>query len=64
MALPMIGISQAVLAQRNVKENIMRKMATIRKIDALRAIPGADAIECAIVGGWTCVVKKHFGVEE
>ena len=37
---------------------IMRKMATIRKIDALRPIPGADAIECAIVGGWTCVVKK------
>jgi RNA ligase (TIGR02306 family) len=36
----------------------MRKMATIRKIDALRPIPGADAIECAIVGGWTCVVKK------
>ena len=36
----------------------MRKMATIRKIDALRPIPGADSIECAIVGGWTCVVKK------
>lgn len=36
----------------------MRKMATIRKIDALRPIVGADAIECAIVGGWTCVVKK------
>ena len=36
----------------------MRKMATIRKIDALRPIPDADAIECAIVGGWTCVVKK------
>ena len=36
----------------------MRKMATIRKIDALRPILGADAIECAIVGGWTCVVKK------
>ena len=35
-----------------------RKMATIRKIDALRPIPGADAIECAIVGGWTCVVKR------
>jgi len=35
-----------------------RKMATIRKIDALRPIEGADAIECAIVGGWTCVVKK------
>ena len=36
----------------------MRKMATIRKIDTLRPIPGADAIECAVVGGWTCVVKK------
>lgn len=33
-------------------------MATIRRIDALRPIVGADAIECAIVGGWTCVVKK------
>ena len=37
---------------------MIRKMATIRKIDALRPIVGADAIECAIVGGWTCVVKK------
>jgi RNA ligase (TIGR02306 family) len=36
----------------------MRKLATIRKIDALTPILGADAIECAIVGGWTCVVKK------
>jgi RNA ligase (TIGR02306 family) len=35
-----------------------RKMATIRKIDALRPIEGADAIECAVVGGWTVVVKK------
>lgn len=36
----------------------MRKMATIRKIDVLRPIEGADAIECAVVGGWTVVVKK------
>lgn len=36
----------------------MRKMATVRKIDALRPIEGADAIECAIVDGWTVVVKK------
>jgi RNA ligase (TIGR02306 family) len=36
----------------------MRKMATIRKIDAIRPIDGADAIECAVVGGWTVVVKK------
>jgi RNA ligase (TIGR02306 family) len=36
----------------------MRKLATIRTIDELRPIPGADAIECAVVGGWTVVVKK------
>jgi RNA ligase (TIGR02306 family) len=36
----------------------MRKLATIRNIDAIRLIPGADAIECAVVGGWTVVVKK------
>ena len=36
----------------------MRKLATIRKIDALRPIPEADAIECAVIGGWTVVVKR------
>ena len=35
-----------------------RKLATIRKIDALTPIDGADAIECATVGGWKVVVKK------
>lgn len=36
----------------------MRKMATIRRIDDIRPIPDADAIECAVVGGWTVVVKR------
>jgi RNA ligase (TIGR02306 family) len=36
----------------------MRKMATVRKIDSIRPIPDADAIECAVVGGWNVVVKK------
>jgi hypothetical protein len=36
----------------------MRKLATIRKIDLIRPIPNADAIECAVVGGWTVVIKK------
>ena len=36
----------------------MRKLATIRKIDDIRPIPDADAIECAVVGGWTVVVQK------
>lgn len=36
----------------------MRKLATIRKIAELRPIEGADAIEAAVVDGWTVVVKK------
>jgi RNA ligase (TIGR02306 family) len=36
----------------------MRKLASIRKIDTIRPIEGADAIECAVIGGWTVVVKK------
>lgn len=36
----------------------MRKLVTIRKIDSLAPIPDADAIECAILDGWTVVVKK------
>ena len=36
----------------------MRKLATIRQIDDIRAIDGADAIELAIIGGWQTVVKK------
>lgn len=36
----------------------MRKMASVRKIDAIDPIEGADAIEVATVGGWKVVVKK------
>lgn len=36
----------------------MRKMATVRRIDAINPIPDADAIEVASVGGWRVVVKK------
>lgn len=36
----------------------MRKLATVRKIDEIRPIEGADAIEAAVVGGWTVVVKR------
>ena len=39
----------------------MRKMATIRKIDAIVPIPEADNIETAIIGGWKVVVKKEDG---
>ena len=36
-----------------------RAMATIRKIDSIDPIEGADAIEVATVGGWKVVVKKN-----
>jgi len=35
-----------------------RKMATIRRIDEIGPIEGADAIEVATIGGWKVVVKK------
>jgi RNA ligase (TIGR02306 family) len=35
-----------------------RSLATIRKIDNIKPIVGADAIELAIIGGWQVVVKK------
>lgn len=38
--------------------SITRKLATIRTVDEIRPIEGADAIECAIVDGWQAVVKK------
>lgn len=36
----------------------MRKLASIKRIDDVRPIEGADAIECAVIGGWTVVIKK------
>lgn len=38
--------------------DIQRKLASVRKITDIRPIPDADAIECAMVGGWPVVVKK------
>ena len=35
-----------------------RKLASVRVIDAIDPIPGADAIDVATIGGWKVVVKK------
>lgn len=40
-----------------MSENI-RKLVTVRTIDALTPIEGADLIEAASIEGWTVVVKK------
>ena len=38
--------------------DITRKLATIRKIDTISPIEGADLIEVASVGGWNVVTKR------
>lgn len=35
-----------------------RKLVTVRQIDALNSIEGADAIEVATIEGWKVVVKR------
>jgi len=37
----------------------MRKLATIREIGKIEAIPGADKIELAFIDGWQLVVQKN-----
>ena len=40
-----------------------RKMATIRKIDNILPIEGADRIHAVKIGGWTVVGQKSMGYE-
>ena len=42
----------------NAQQNTERKMATIRRVDDIQEIEGADKIEVAVIGGWKVVVKK------
>ena len=39
------------------KEN-NRELAYVVYVDAIEPIPGRDRVECARVGGWTCMVPK------
>lgn len=40
-----------------------RKMVTIRKIDSIHPIEGADLIHAVKIGGWTVVAQKSMGYE-
>ena len=35
-----------------------RELAYVVTIDAVEPISGRDRVECARVGGWTCMVPK------
>lgn len=35
-----------------------RELAYVVKIDDIKPIPGRDRVECAVVGGWTIMVRK------
>lgn len=41
-----------------LNENKQRELAYIVKVDEIRPIEGRDRVECAVVGGWTCMVPK------
>jgi RNA ligase (TIGR02306 family) len=36
----------------------MRKLATIRRVSEILPIPGADAIDCAVIDGWKVVIQR------
>lgn len=48
----------AELTPKQAGETNKRKLVTVRTIDAIEPIEGADAIELAVVEGWKVVVKK------
>ena len=35
-----------------------RELAYVVKVDEIRPIPGRDRVECAVIGGWTIMVRK------
>lgn len=40
------------------KESAGRKLASIRRIDEIKAHPNADALDLAVIGGWQLVTAK------
>ena len=41
-----------------LNKNGERELAYVVYVDAIEPIPGRDRVECARVGGWTCMVPK------
>jgi RNA ligase (TIGR02306 family) len=55
----LIRVLQGVLRRLGLQKKQERKLATIRKIAAIKQIENADLIEVAVIDGWEVVVKKH-----
>lgn len=47
------GIDKGMLNKDNARE-----LAYVVKVDDIRPIAGRDRVECAVVGGWTIMVRK------
>ena len=41
-----------------LNKNGERELAYVVTVNAVKPIPGRDRVECAVVGGWTCMVPK------
>lgn len=41
-----------------LNEKKERELAYLVRVDEIRPIPGRDRVECAVVGGWTIMVRK------
>ena len=41
-----------------LNKNNQRELAYVVTVDEVRPIAGKDRVECAVVGGWTCMVQK------
>ena len=37
----------------------LNSVCYVAKIDEIKAIPGADNIEQAVIGGWNCIIQKN-----
>lgn len=42
-----------------LNKNNIRELAYVIKIDDIKPIAGRDRVECAVVGGWTIMVRKN-----
>lgn len=48
-----------------LNKNKIRELCYVVTVDDIRPIPGKDRVECAVVGGWTVMVRKdEFKVGE